>query len=151
MGATGLLRNPNLFLHKEPMVCSCHITPDCDAPENCHVCGSILSSIQSCRDYIGIAKECWNYKGFIGVNGKDKVSVVRSHLMAMLQCHLMGVHMEVWSLLASNAVSTLPQFAAILYYIENRVLPGADTKHFSLHQIKVSDFCLLKKNSIDTS
>jgi hypothetical protein len=108
-----------------------------------------VQSVHNCREYIRIARVCWNFDGHLAVNGKDKFSVVRSHLLAMLQCHLMFIAhmMDIWSLLSSRSVTTLEQCLAIFDLILERngissSINNGDHKKESLtlRQIKIGDF-----------
>lgn len=120
MSATGLLRNPKLFVDEESLRCSCGIS------DNMLVaCMSLPRALSSSRDYLQIAKQCWPSSGDISVNGKDKIAVIRDHLLSILQIHLMDVYHDIWSLLASRSVQTIEQFEAILEYISHHLLQNS--------------------------
>ena len=118
MCATGMLRNPSMLLKSLPTVCSCHLR-NVEGSEDI-VCESLLATIDHCRKYLSILHCCWDNNGDISANGKDKISVVRAHFLAMLQCHLMDVELDIWAMLTSRSISTLEQFSAILDYIMHR-------------------------------
>lgn len=141
MSATGLLRNPALFIsHLSAVHCECQtIVPTGNQ------CPTFPSSLSICRLYLDYAAVCWSSDGDIAVNGKDKLSVIREHMLGMLQIHLMDVHQDIWSLLASRSVQSIRQFRAILDYITVNVFPHSENSKgdilpLSLRRIKKNEF-----------
>lgn len=149
MAATGLLRNPSLFSNDCNNVCTCHLY---SAARETTKCGSVVAAIENCRDYLRFARLCWSKNSYIAVNGKSKEAVVRCHLQAILQPHLMDIHLDIWSFLGSNAVNTLEQFSATLDVLINRVLPSMITSAsiLTLHNIKLMKVSTAVTREINT-
>ena len=85
----------------------------------------IKRAIKSCREYLLIAEERWVYPGSVSTNGYTASNVVRNHLFAVLQEHLMDKHRDLWSLLGCSEVVSVRQFKALIDLYEHRAATGS--------------------------
>lgn len=134
----------------------------------------VATSLRDARRYLTLAEECFkdDLASLEPVPGKHTElagryhpaasKVIRDHLLAMLQAHLMDIHMDLWSLLGCAEVCSVRQFRETLNLVEHRLLDSytstnnnsvasgnnsnscissaSATALYSLHQIKFNEF-----------
>ena len=106
MSATALLRNPSLFAATTEDLNGAEISPGyCD-----QLCPPINQTLKDCRSYLSAAAAslAWAKARSLDADtdssNRPREEVIRDHLLAMLQIHLMGIpeHQELWSLISSK-------------------------------------------------